>query len=44
MLAVIHVRKLPDPAKARTALDAIGAKLPEHLRPLHAALREELGA
>ena len=44
MLAVIHVRKLPDPAKARAALDAIGAKLPEHLRPLHAALREELGA
>jgi membrane associated rhomboid family serine protease len=44
MLAVIHVRKVPDRTKARAALDAIGTRLPEHLRPLRAALQEELGA
>jgi membrane associated rhomboid family serine protease len=42
MLAVIHVRKAPDPAQARAALDAIGPALPEAMRPLAAALREEL--
>lgn len=44
MLAVIHVRKVPERAKARAALDAIGGGLPEHLRPLRAALEEELRA
>ena len=43
MLAVIHVRKVPDRAKAMAALGAIGAGLPAHLQPLRHALREELG-
>lgn len=44
MLAVIHVRKLPDMAKAAAALDAIGTGLPAQLEPLRQALREELRA
>lgn len=44
MIALIHVRKLPDPAKARAALDALGRGLPEALRPLADALRAELAA
>lgn len=44
MLAVIHVRKAPDAARARAALDAIGPGLPDGMRPLAAALRAELAA
>jgi hypothetical protein len=44
MIALIHVRKLPDPAKARSALDALGRGLPEALRPLADTLRAELAA
>ena len=44
MLAVIHVRKVPDAAAARGALDAIRGALPAHLESLRAALRTELGA
>jgi membrane associated rhomboid family serine protease len=44
MIALIHVRKLPDAAKARAALDALGRGLPEALRPLAEALRAELAA
>lgn len=42
-LAVIHVRKVPDRARAVAALDAIGPALPGQLRPLAEALRAELG-
>ena len=42
MLAVIHVRRIPDRAKAVAMLDAVGAALPAHLRELQAALRAEL--
>jgi membrane associated rhomboid family serine protease len=42
MIALIHVRKLPDAAKARAALDALGRGLPDGLRPLADALRAEL--
>jgi membrane associated rhomboid family serine protease len=43
MLAVIHVRKLPEEARARAALAAIGPGLPAAMRPLADALRQELG-
>jgi hypothetical protein len=42
MIAVIHVRKAPDAARARAALAAIGAGLPAHMQPLAEALRAEL--
>lgn len=42
MLAVIHIRKVPDHARAREAIAAIGAALPERLRPLIATLEAEL--
>jgi hypothetical protein len=44
VLAVIHVRKLPDRARAIAHLGAIGAGLPESLRPLAEALRAEAEA
>ncbi len=42
MLAVIHVRKAPDAARARAALAAIGPGLPPQMQPLAEALRAEL--
>lgn len=42
MLAVIHVRKVPDAAAARGALGAIRGSLPAHLESLREALRTEL--
>ena len=42
MIAVIHVRRLPDPQRATEALDGIGSRLPEKLRPLVDQLRAEL--
>jgi hypothetical protein len=41
MLAVIHVRKRPDAARALAALDALGPGIPERMRALADELRRE---
>ena len=44
MVALIHARKLPDPARAREWLAQVGPGLPERLRPLLVELRAEVAA
>jgi membrane associated rhomboid family serine protease len=44
MVALIHARKLPDPARAREWIARVGPGLPGTLRPLLEALRAEVAA